>query len=81
MASPAWRRRDVLVLLAGALTACGGGGRRGETTTDGGGRRVVVLGAGVAGLAAAADLNAAGFDVLILEARDRLGGRVFSDPT
>lgn len=81
MASPAWRRRDVLVLLAGALTACGGGGRRGETTTDGGGRRVVVLGAGVAGLAAAADLNAAGFDVLVLEARDRLGGRVFSDPT
>ncbi len=37
---------------------------------------VVVLGAGLAGLAAARDLTAGGADVLVLEARDRVGGRV-----
>lgn len=37
---------------------------------------VLVLGAGLAGLAAAHDLAAAGADVLVLEARDRVGGRV-----
>ena len=37
---------------------------------------VVVLGAGLAGLAAARDLVAGGADVVVLEARDRVGGRV-----
>src|SRR4051794_35902821 len=37
---------------------------------------VIVIGAGVAGLAAAARLVAAGKRVLVLEARDRVGGRV-----
>jgi monoamine oxidase len=37
---------------------------------------VIVLGAGLAGLAAARDLATAGADVLVLEARDRVGGRV-----
>ncbi|MFI5977627.1 flavin monoamine oxidase family protein [Streptomyces sp. NPDC051452] len=37
---------------------------------------VIVLGAGLAGLAAARDLAAGGTDVLVLEARDRVGGRV-----
>ncbi|MGB3483828.1 MAG: NAD(P)/FAD-dependent oxidoreductase [Mycobacterium sp.] len=37
---------------------------------------VVVLGAGLAGLAAARDLRGAGADVAVLEARDRVGGRV-----
>ena len=37
---------------------------------------VVVLGAGLAGLSAARDLAAGGADVLVLEARDRVGGRV-----
>jgi monoamine oxidase len=39
-------------------------------------RDVIVLGAGLAGLAAARDLAAAGADVEVLEARDRPGGRV-----
>lgn len=37
---------------------------------------MIVLGAGLAGLSAARDLAAAGVDVLVLEARDRVGGRV-----
>ncbi len=37
---------------------------------------VVVLGAGLAGLSAARDLVAGGADVLVLEARPRVGGRV-----
>jgi len=37
---------------------------------------VLVLGAGVSGLAAAARLSAAGRSVRVLEARDRIGGRV-----
>ena len=39
-------------------------------------RDVLVLGAGLAGLAAARDLAAGGADVEVLEARDRPGGRV-----
>src|SRR5262252_10826970 len=43
---------------------------------------VVVIGAGAAGLCAAAELGAGGASVLVLEARDRIGGRIFtrSDP-
>jgi monoamine oxidase len=39
---------------------------------------VVVLGAGAAGLTAARDLTAAGLDVIVVEARPRIGGRVFT---
>lgn len=39
---------------------------------------VLVLGAGVAGLAAASTLLDAGKSVLIIEARDRIGGRIFT---
>jgi monoamine oxidase len=39
---------------------------------------IIVIGAGVAGLAAARHLTAAGRHVLILEARSRLGGRILT---
>lgn len=41
-------------------------------------RRVVVVGAGLAGLAAADALARAGFEVVVFEARDRVGGRVLT---
>jgi monoamine oxidase len=41
-------------------------------------RTVTVIGAGLAGLSAAYDLHRAGWQVIVLEARDRVGGRVYS---
>jgi monoamine oxidase len=43
-------------------------------------KRVCVIGAGFAGLAAAEALRAGGAEVTVLEARDRVGGRVWSVP-
>jgi monoamine oxidase len=41
-------------------------------------RSVLVLGAGVAGLACAYELEKGGYDVTVVEARDRVGGRNFT---
>lgn len=43
------------------------------------GAHVIVVGAGCAGLAAARDLERYGYEVTVLEARDRIGGRVHTD--
>lgn len=40
------------------------------------GERIAVIGGGIAGLAAARQLTAAGFTAVLIEARDRLGGRI-----
>ncbi|MCI0585200.1 MAG: FAD-dependent oxidoreductase [Planctomycetes bacterium] len=41
-------------------------------------RPVIVIGAGVAGLGAARALHDAGLDVVVFEARDRIGGRAYT---
>src|SRR5215813_3281771 len=41
-------------------------------------REVLVIGAGIAGLTAARDLAVDGYDVAILEARERIGGRIWT---
>ena len=58
------------------MTANGAGDVRAARTPT---ADVVVLGAGVAGLKAGRDLSDAGLRVVVLEARDRVGGRVWTD--
>ncbi|XP_032672835.1 uncharacterized protein LOC116844858 isoform X2 [Odontomachus brunneus] len=42
--------------------------------------KIVIVGAGIAGIAAAATLQKAGYDFIIFEAQDRIGGRIHSVP-
>jgi monoamine oxidase len=56
-------------VLAGAVRMAG---------RVGAGKSVVVVGAGFSGLACAYELKAAGYDVTVIDAKDRVGGRVLS---
>jgi monoamine oxidase len=67
---PAPDRRTVLAMLAALGT--------GPANSRAGGSAIVV-GAGIAGLAAARRLADAGWTVTIIEARDRVGGRIWTD--
>ncbi|WP_370330806.1 flavin monoamine oxidase family protein [Mycolicibacterium hippocampi] len=54
------------------VAACSGAGRASD-------QHVVVVGAGMAGLAASRHLTDAGVSVTVLEARNRIGGRTWTD--
>ena len=77
--SPTLSRRR---FLAGSAAAAAAGaalalpGCRGIAAGAGGRGRVAVVGAGLAGLVAALELERDDFEVVLLEARDRIGGRV-----
>lgn len=76
-------RRTFLAGAAGtaaalALGGCSSPARTRPRPDPGARRRVVVVGAGLAGLTAAVDLLDAGWEVVVLEARDRVGGRVLT---
>ncbi len=66
-------RRGFLTALAGAGAAAG------CRSTGGGDADVVVVGAGSAGIGAALALNDLGLRTLVLEARNRVGGRAHTD--
>lgn len=67
-------------LAATRLTGCGStrSARGGRPFRRPNGKRVVVVGAGFAGLACAYELLAFGYDVAVVDARARVGGRVLS---
>jgi monoamine oxidase len=73
------RRRALQLLALAAATPlvqnCRVGGLP-KDAPDLGGKRVAVIGAGLAGLLCASQLRWAGYDVMLFEARQRLGGRV-----
>ncbi|NDH64633.1 MAG: FAD-binding protein, partial [Alphaproteobacteria bacterium] len=69
-------RREALALAAAATGVLVSGCADSAPAADG--KRVIVVGAGLAGLGAAATLRAQGFEVTVVEARERIGGRVDS---
>jgi monoamine oxidase len=72
------RRSDFIKLLglgsAGLLLSSIGPSRK-----VGSSRRVIIVGAGIAGIAAARVLHDAGHEVVVIEARNRIGGRIWTD--
>jgi monoamine oxidase len=68
--------RDFPATVHGALLS---GQRAAEEILDGDAASVIIIGAGAAGLAAAAMMAESGIEVRVLEARDRIGGRVWTD--
>jgi monoamine oxidase len=72
------KRRELLSLFALSLSAVTSSESLSQNSTDKT-ADVIVIGAGIAGLAAARELQSKNLRVLILEARDRLGGRIWTN--
>ncbi|MFM7679063.1 MAG: flavin monoamine oxidase family protein, partial [Roseiflexaceae bacterium] len=81
------RRRFLQMMAAGMIvSSCGNDADEAQSDTPPAQLKgaaastidVIVIGAGIAGLAAAKDLQAAGKRVQVLEARQRVGGRIWS---
>lgn len=72
-----WNRRRFLAatLLASAYAPS----RRPSAALARRNPRVLVIGAGVSGLGAARELGRQGFEVTVVEGRDRIGGRIWTD--
>lgn len=73
-------KREFLKWVALALlgSSTGAFGSQHDRNRKTGHKRILVLGAGLAGLAAARELSQVGHQVVVLEARDRIGGRVWT---
>ncbi len=76
------RREFLKIALAASVgllvSPIPGFARTGSFRGVGRGRKAIVIGAGFGGLACAHELLSAGYDVIVLEARERIGGRVLS---
>ena len=74
-------RRKLLAVLGAALMshrAQASGETLGKQASKSRNKRIVVIGAGLAGLAAARELQRNGHEVVVVEARERIGGRIWT---